>query len=62
MRQTMPTGDEQARAQEIAEQVAALLGELSALHPGAVHGSITAPGMEIRPDYEGGWEVRASRY
>ncbi|GHB75780.1 hypothetical protein GCM10010331_74520 [Streptomyces xanthochromogenes] len=36
--------------------------ELSTLHPGAVHGSITAPGLEIRPDYQGGWEVRASRY
>ncbi|MFE4539701.1 hypothetical protein ACFRKB_32325 [Streptomyces scopuliridis] len=62
MRQAMPSDDETARTQEIAEQIAALLGELGTLHPGAVHGSITAPGLEIGPDYQGGWEVRASRY
>ncbi|MGP9023206.1 hypothetical protein ACT1U9_32980 (plasmid) [Streptomyces sp. BR1] len=65
MRQTMPSDDEKARAQEIAEQIAALLGELDALQPGSVHagpGSISGPGLEIRPNFEGGWEVRTSRY
>ncbi|WP_018534230.1 MULTISPECIES: hypothetical protein [unclassified Streptomyces] len=65
MRQTMPTGDEKARALEIAEQIAALLGELDALQPGSVQagpGSISGPGLQIRPDFEGGWEVRPDRY
>jgi hypothetical protein len=63
MRQTVETAEQDARALEIAEHVAALLGELNALQPGSVHamaGRITGPGLEIR-NIGGTWTVRTDR-
>ncbi|MFF6975986.1 MULTISPECIES: hypothetical protein [Streptomyces] len=64
MRQTMPSADENARALELATQVAALLEQLDALQPGSVQagpGRISGPGLEIRRNFEGGWTVRTDR-
>ncbi|MZG04155.1 hypothetical protein G3M53_91595 [Streptomyces sp. SID7982] len=64
MRQTTSTADENAKALEIAEQIAALLGELDSLQPGSVHagpGRISGPGVEIRRDPNGTWAARTGR-
>ncbi|WP_331764882.1 hypothetical protein [Streptomyces sp. NBC_01238] len=64
MRQTMPTADENAKALELAAQVAALLQELDALQPGSVQagpGRISGPGVEIRKGLDGTWAARAGR-
>ena len=63
MRQTVHTAEQDARALAIAEQVAALLGELDTLQPGSVHamaGRISGPGLEIR-SIAGTWTVRTDR-
>ncbi|WP_331760694.1 hypothetical protein [Streptomyces anulatus] len=63
MRQTAGTAEQDARALAIAEQVAALLGELDALQPGSVHamaGRISGPGLELR-NVSGTWTVRTDR-
>ncbi|MFE7268527.1 hypothetical protein ACFU9B_42260 [Streptomyces sp. NPDC057592] len=64
MRQTMPTGDENARALELAQQIAALLDRLDAVQPGSVQagpGRISGPGLEIRRGSDGRWTARTAR-
>ncbi|MEV0693032.1 hypothetical protein [Streptomyces sp. NPDC050388] len=64
MRQTMPTADDNARALELAGQVAALLDQLDAMRPGSVQagpGRISGPGLEIRRGLDGAWTVRTDR-
>ncbi|TJZ41207.1 hypothetical protein FCH28_37610 [Streptomyces piniterrae] len=64
MRQTTQTGNNEARALELAEQVAALLDQLDELQPGSVQagpGRISGPGLEIRRSPTGTWTVRTDR-
>ncbi|WP_098899407.1 hypothetical protein [Streptomyces sp. st77] len=64
MRQTMSTAEENVKALEIAEQIAALLGELDSLQPGSVHagpGRISGPGVEIHRNPDGAWAARTGR-
>ena len=64
MRQTMPASNENARALELARQVAALLGRLDALQPGSVQagpGRISGPGLEIRRGLDGQWTALTAR-